>query len=61
MGTGVSSVAHYITGHEQARLDRVCYFYFFGVFLASKGSNFSELICLFYCGRLSVMTCNVTL
>ena len=41
---GMSSVAQFITGHEQTQLNRVGYFYFFGVFLASKGSIYSELI-----------------
>ena len=36
----MGSVAHFITGHLQTQLNRVCY----GVFLASKGSFHSELI-----------------
>ena len=31
---------HYITAHEQAQLKGVCYFRFFDVFLASRGSSF---------------------
>ena len=34
---GVDGVAHFSTSHEQTQLNRVCYFHFFGVFLASKG------------------------
>ena len=41
---GVAGVAHVITGHEQIQLSRVCYSNFFDVFLASKDSNYSELI-----------------
>ena len=41
---GVASVACFITGHEQTQSNQVCYFLFLGVFLASKGSNFPELI-----------------
>ena len=33
----------YIIGHDQTQLNQVCYFYFFGVFLISKRSNYSEL------------------
>ena len=40
---GVASVASLITGHEQTQLNRVCYFHFFGMVNASKGSNKSEL------------------
>ena len=35
----VGSSAHFITG----QLNRVCYFHVFDIFLASKGSNWSEL------------------
>ena len=42
---GVASVAYFITGHEQTQLNRDLFFHFFGVFLASKGSNYLELIC----------------
>ena len=38
------SVAYFNTGNEQTQINQVCYFHFFGVFLASKGSNYSELI-----------------
>ena len=44
---GVAGVAYFVTGHEQTQYNRVCYFPFFdarNVFLASKGSDFSELI-----------------
>ena len=41
---GMTSVAHFIAGHKQTQLNRVCFFVFFGVFLASKISNFSDLI-----------------
>ena len=41
---GVAGVAHFIIGHEQTQLNLVCYFHFFAVFLASKGSNYSEVI-----------------
>ena len=37
-------VAHFITGHKQTQLKRVCCFYLFGVFLASKFSDYSKLI-----------------
>ena len=40
----VPSFAHIITGHGQTQLNQVCCFHFFGVFLASKGSKYSELI-----------------
>ena len=43
-GGGVTNVAHVITGQEQAQLNRVCYFHFFSIFLASKASNYSVLI-----------------
>ena len=33
---GACSVALFIIGHEQIQLNRVCYFQFFDVFLASK-------------------------
>ena len=45
-GMRVVGVAHCIAGHEQTPLNRVYYFHFFGVFLASKGSRYSELIYL---------------
>lgn len=45
---GVASVVHFITGHEQPQLNGVCYFHFFGVLLASKESNCSELIYIIY-------------
>ena len=35
----MASVAHFITGHEQTRLNRFCYFLFVGVFLASHYEN----------------------
>ena len=44
MPGGVASVAHFFTEHELTQLNRVCYFHFSGVFLASKGSNYSETI-----------------
>ena len=37
-----ASIAY--TDHDQTQLSRVYYFLFFGVFLASKGFNYSELI-----------------
>ena len=40
----VASVAHFITCYDQPQLNQVCYFHFFGVSLASKGSNCSEII-----------------
>ena len=43
---GVASVAFLIAGHDQTQLNRVCYFLFFGVFLASGGSNFQEFVSL---------------
>ena len=47
-------VAHYITGHEQTQLNRICFFFhFFGVFLSSKGSKFSELIDLIHTLNMS--------
>ena len=55
---GEPSVAYFINGHEQTPLNRVCFFIFFNVFLASKGSDYSELnytsrcsavIVLYYC------------
>ena len=36
---GVAGIAHFITCHEQTLLNRVCFFSFFDVVLASKGSN----------------------
>ena len=44
---GVAGVAHYITGHEQTQLNRVCYFHFFDVVIASKGSNLTKLCHIF--------------
>ena len=41
---GVASVAYFITGHEQTHLNQVCYCPFLGVFLASKISNYTEVI-----------------
>ena len=41
---GVTGVADLRTGHEQTQYNRVCYFHLFGVFLACKGSYYSELI-----------------
>ena len=41
---GVARTAHIITGHEKADLNRVFYFLFLCVFLASKGSSNWELI-----------------
>ena len=40
----VAGVAHLITGHKQTQSNRVCYFHFFNVVLASKGSNQSVFI-----------------
>ena len=37
----MASVVHFITSPEQTQLNRVCYFHFFGVLLASKGSYYS--------------------
>ena len=31
----VAGVVHFVSGHEQSQLNPVCYFHFFGVFLAS--------------------------
>ena len=45
---GVASVAYFITGHEQTQCNRVCYFHFFGIFLASKRSDYSEFILVGY-------------
>ena len=45
-GGGGASATHFITDHKQTQLNRVCYFHIFGVFLAFKGSNYSELILL---------------
>ena len=36
----------FITGYKQTKKKRVCYFHFFDAVLASKGSNYSELISL---------------
>ena len=41
---GVVSVAHFLTVHEQTISNRVCYFLFFGLFLAFRRFNYSELI-----------------
>ena len=41
---GEAIVARFITGHEQIQLIRVFYFHFFGVFSASNGFNYSQLI-----------------
>ena len=38
---GVAGVAHFSICHEQTKYNRVCYFHSFGVFPASKGSNYS--------------------
>ena len=43
----MAGVAYFITGHEQAEVNQVCYFHFSDVSLASKGSYYSELIFLF--------------
>ena len=40
----MDGVAHFISGHEQTHFNRVCFFHFFGVVLASKESKYSELI-----------------
>ena len=42
----MAGVAHFMTYHEQTQLDRVNYFHYFGVFLASNGPTYSELIVL---------------
>ena len=34
----------HIIVHEQTISNRVCYFHFFGLFLTSRGSNWSEVI-----------------
>ena len=39
-------VANVITGGEESKVNRVCYFHFFDAVLASKGSNYSEHIYL---------------
>ena len=41
---GMASVPHFIIGHDQSQLNQVRYFYFFGVFFASKGPYYSELL-----------------
>ena len=41
---GVAGVAYFIIGHEHTQLNRVCYFRFFDVVIASEGSNIAELI-----------------
>ena len=47
---GMTGVAYIITGNEelkkQTALNRLCYFHFFGAFLAARGSHYSysELI-----------------
>ena len=41
---GVSSVAQFISVHEEIQLNRVCCSHFCGVFLVFKGSNYLELI-----------------
>ena len=51
----MAGVAHCSSGHEQAQYSRVCYFH---LFLASKGSNYSELIylhCSWYCACVAVV------
>ena len=40
---GVAGVAHFSIGHEQTQYNRVSNFQLFDVFLASKGSNYSDL------------------
>ena len=45
-GEAVASVAQFITSHEQTQFNRFCHFRSFGVYLASKGSIYSELIYL---------------
>ena len=42
----VAGIAVIITGHEQSQYTRSCYFHLFGALLASKESNYSELICM---------------
>ena len=47
-------LAHFITGHEKTQLNRVCYFHFFGVFLAK------DLIILTYSvSSLQLVLCRV--
>ena len=41
---GMASIPHFIIGHDQSQLNQVCYFYYFGVFFASKGPYYSELL-----------------
>ena len=45
----MASVAHFITGHEQTRLNRVCYFRFFRYSLLPKDPTFQNL---FHCIQL---------
>ena len=52
---GVTSVANFITGREQTGLNRICYFLFFGVFLAPEGS-LSSLLQLMLCRLAAVKT-----
>ena len=40
----MASVAHSITASEQYKLNRICYFHSFGMFIASMGFNYSEII-----------------
>ena len=44
----------YITAHEQIDENRVCYFRFFGVFLASRGSSLRT-----YLSSLQLVLCRV--
>ena len=41
---GVINFAHFISGHEQTQLNRVCYLRFFNMVLVFEGSNKSKLI-----------------
>ena len=43
-GGGTASVAQFVTRQEQAQLNRLRYFHFIGVCLASNGANYSDLI-----------------
>ena len=42
----MAGVAYFSKGHKQTQYNLVCYFHLFGVFFASKESNYSEFIYL---------------
>ena len=45
---------HYITAHEQTQQNYVCYFHFFDVFLASRGTSFGVIL-----SSLQLVLCHV--